>query len=41
MLEGDLPSTAKKMIIEWASEHKSELMEIWNTKRLIKIEPLV
>lgn len=30
ILEGDLPNTKRKKILDWAKEHKSELLEIWN-----------
>lgn len=40
MLEGDLPNKAQKLIVEWASMHQNELMEVWNDKVLKKIEPL-
>ena len=41
MIEGDLPSKAQNMVVEWASQHKNELMEIWNTQKFIEIPPLV
>lgn len=40
MYEGDLPHKARKLIIEWASMHQNELMEIWESKKLRKLEPL-
>ena len=40
MTEGDLPSKAQDLVLEWAKEHKQELLSIWNTQKFIKIPPL-
>ncbi len=44
IIEGDLPKRAKAMVLEWASEHRNELMENWkrakNQEELQKIKPL-
>ena len=40
MEEGDLPARALTLVREWASLHRAELMEIWNTQTFRKIEPL-
>lgn len=40
MIEGDLPRKAQNLIIEWANEHKEEIINIWNTKTLKKLPPL-
>ena len=44
ILEGDLPRRAKAMVLEWAEEHREELMENWNRARemheLKNIKPL-
>jgi len=40
MLVGDLPSKAKSLVREWASNYQSELMEMWNSKQLQKLQPL-
>lgn len=40
MEEGDLPARAQALVREWASIHRAELMEIWNTQTFRKIEPL-
>lgn len=29
IINGDLPKRAMSLVIEWASEHKAELMEDW------------
>ena len=44
VIEGQIPSRALGMVIEWASLHQNELMVNWNNaienKSLDKIEPL-
>ena len=40
MIEGDLPSKARNLIKEWAEPNKDELMKMWDTKTLKKLEPL-
>jgi hypothetical protein len=45
MNEGDLPRRVKNIILEWADEHRDELMQNWNLAReekpLKNIKPLV
>ncbi len=44
MLEGDLPPRVVALIVEWALQHKDELIEDWklaeNGEALKSIEPL-
>jgi hypothetical protein len=44
ILNGDLPKRAKSMVLEWADEHRIELMHNWELARqnneLNAIEPL-
>jgi hypothetical protein len=44
ILNGDLPKRAKSMVLEWADEHRNELMQNWELARqnneLKAIEPL-
>ncbi len=44
LLKGSLPKRAKTLVLEWADEHKDELMKDWELARqnaeLFKIEPL-
>lgn len=44
IITGKLPVRAEKMVITWAKEHKSELIENWDrimkNMPLINIEPL-
>jgi phosphomannomutase len=44
ILKGDLPKRAKALVLEWADEHRNELMQDWELARknqeLNDIEPL-
>lgn len=44
LLEGSLPKRASALVLEWAFEHRAELLEDWELaatrKPLHKIEPL-
>lgn len=40
MMEGDLPRKAKDLVNDWAKKNQKELMEMWDTKVLKKLEPL-
>ncbi len=40
MLEGDLPPRAVSLVQEWASQHKDELLEMWTTQKIHKLQPL-
>ncbi len=44
LMDGKLPKRAQAMVIEWAVEHRAELMEDWalaaQHRPLNKIEPL-
>ena len=41
MLEGDLPLKAQHLIKEWGTKHKQEIMQMWNSKTLTKLPPLL
>lgn len=41
MIEGKLPNKAQYLVKEWAEQHIDEIMEMWNTKTLKKLPPLV
>lgn len=45
VLAGNLPTRAHAMVLEWASRHKTELLENWKNSqvpaKMNKIEPLV
>ena len=40
MIEGDLPRKAQNLIIEWANEHKEEIINMKKKKTLKKLPPL-
>ena len=40
VLSGDMPPTAKKMVLEWMNIHKEELNDMWNKQEFRLIEPL-
>jgi len=44
IIDGDLPKRAKSLVLEWADDHRNELMENWERARnmsdLKYIEPL-
>lgn len=40
MLEGDLPSRATKLILEWATIYQKDLIEIWETQEFRKLKGL-
>ncbi|HEY5508448.1 MAG TPA: DUF4160 domain-containing protein, partial [Paludibacter sp.] len=44
ILNGELPKRAKTLVLEWADEHREELMQDWELARqqavLKAIEPL-
>jgi hypothetical protein len=44
VIAGDLPPRALGMVVEWASQHQDELIELWDlaskNQALHRIEPL-
>ena len=40
MIEGDLPSRAKKMVVEWATVYQKDLIDIWESQKFRKLPPL-
>ena len=40
MLEGDLPRRALKIVQEWAEQHRSELLTMWDTQQITVLPPL-
>lgn len=40
VLQGNLKGAGANMIKDWVEMHKEELLEIWDTKKVIKIAPL-
>lgn len=40
IVEGSLPRKCRQLVREWAEEHQSELIEMWETQNFHKIQPL-
>jgi len=40
VIEGDLPTRANKLVIEWAEKYQSELKTMWETQEFRKLPPL-
>jgi len=40
MMEGDLPSRAHKLVKEWASSYKNELLHMWQTNEFKQLPGL-
>lgn len=40
ILAGEMPRKASRLVRKWASLHRDELQEIWETQEFIRIKPL-
>jgi hypothetical protein len=40
MIEGDLPTRAKKLVKEWAMLYQGELKQMWDSQEFKKLPPL-
>ena len=40
IIEGDLPSKAASMAIEWTQKYQKELLDMWHTQQFKKLPPL-
>ena len=40
IIEGDLPSRAQKLVIEWATLYQQDLLTMWNSQEICKLPPL-
>ncbi len=40
MTEGDMPLRAQQLVMEWMTEHQEELLEMWQSQRIVKLPPL-
>ena len=40
MIEGDLPGRAQQLVKDGLTEHKDELIDMWQTQRIVKLPPL-
>ena len=41
MTDGDLPNKAQEMVKEWLTTKKNELLNMWETQKIIKLTPLL
>lgn len=40
IIEGDLPSRAQKLVLEWATLYQQDLLQMWNNQEFRKLPPL-
>ena len=40
IIDGALPKKCHQLVKEWAELHQAELIEMWNSQKFHKIEPL-
>ena len=40
MIEGDLPGRARQLVLEWASQYKAELLDMWKTQKFQQLPGL-
>jgi len=40
IIEGDLPSRAQKLVLEWATLYQQDMKQMWNTQEFRKLPPL-
>ena len=40
MTEGDMPLRAQQLVKEWMAMHKEELLNMWQSQRIVKLSPL-
>ena len=40
IIEGDLPSRAQKLVLEWALLYQQDLLQMWDTQEFRKLPPL-
>lgn len=40
MMEGDLPIKAQQLVKEWLGLHYEELIKMWDSQKIEKINPL-
>lgn len=40
MIDGDLPTKAQSLVKEWLVDNYEELIKMWNTQVITKLEPL-
>ena len=40
MTEGDLPTKAQELVVEWLKQNQKELLNMWETQKIGKLPPL-
>jgi len=40
MIEGDLPQRAQRMIVDWSTQYKTDLLQMWQTQNHKKLPGL-
>jgi hypothetical protein len=40
MITGDLPAKAQDLVKEWLTLYRTDLQNMWNTQKIIKLPPL-
>ena len=40
MFEGDMPRRAQQLVKDWLTLHKEELINMWQTQKIVKLPPL-
>ncbi|MFM7218876.1 MAG: DUF4160 domain-containing protein [Nodosilinea sp. LVE1205-7] len=40
IIEGDLPSRAQQLVVEWATLYQQDLLQMWNMQEFRKLPPL-
>jgi hypothetical protein len=40
IIEGDLPTRAQKLVLEWAILYQQDLVQIWKAQEFRKLSPL-
>mgnify|MGYP002523762098 CR=1 FL=1 len=40
VMSGGLPPRAMKLVLEWMNIHQEELLDMWNTQKIHKVEAL-
>jgi hypothetical protein len=41
VIEGDLPRKALSLVLDWATTYQESLLEMWNTKKINTLPPLL
>jgi hypothetical protein len=41
LLDGDLPTKASLLVVEWLGIHRDRLMDMWKTQQIEKLPPLI